>query len=439
MAKRSKTFEFEYLYKKISIFFSGIPDHRANNKSIQLSDVLKSAFAMFSQKTGSLLQFEQRKEATDKNLKHIYNIERIPSDSAMRTILDELDPALVRPLFLELHKGLVRNGVWRSYRYLPQGVLVAIDGTSYYHSKKCHCSKCLHTTHRNGETSYHHKMVVGTLVHPEKREVFVLDAEPIENTDGHSKQDSEQVASKRLYESLANYAEKQTKIIVGDALFATGPQIREVWSHQDHFIFVVKPKSHSTLFKQIAGREERGQLKEHTIVKDGIIHHFVYTNDVLLNDSSADVRVNFLEYYELIEETGEVKYHNTWVSDIKLTAHNVYKVMRGGRARWKIENETFNTLKNQQYNIEHNYGHGKNHLAFIFALLMLLAFLVDQIQQYGSVVFQEALAACQSYKSLWTKMRELFNTKLCASLCQIWLALTHGYKLEALEVKWDTS
>jgi hypothetical protein len=39
--------------------------------------------------------------------------------------------------------------------------------------------------------------------------------------------------------------------------------------------------------------------------------------------------------------------------------NDVEPVMRGGRARWKIENETFNTLKNQGYNFEHNYGHGK--------------------------------------------------------------------------------
>ena len=55
--------------------------------------------------------------------------------------------------------------------------------------------------------------------------------------------------------------------------------------------------------------------------------------------------------------------------------------MRGGRARWKIENETFNTLKNLGYNFEHNYGHGKKYLSTVFGLLMMLAFLLDQIQE----------------------------------------------------------
>jgi len=52
--------------------------------------------------------------------------------------------------------------------------------------------------------------------------------------------------------------------------------------------------------------------------------------------------------------------------------------MRAGRARWKIENEAFNTLKNQGYQFEHNFGHGQQQLSVVLALLMMLAFLVDQ-------------------------------------------------------------
>ena len=50
--------------------------------------------------------------------------------------------------------------------------------------------------------------------------------------------------------------------------------------------------------------------------------------------------------------------------------HNLLRVMRGARARWKIENETFNTLKNQGYHFEHNFGHGYRHLSTVFAHLM---------------------------------------------------------------------
>ena len=65
-------------------------------------------------------------------------------------------------------------------------------------------------------------------------------------------------------------------------------------------------------------------------------------------------------------------------------------LMRGARARWKIENETFNTLKNQGYHFEHNFGHGHQHLSTVLMHLMMLAFLIDQIQQRCCRLFQAA-------------------------------------------------
>ncbi len=61
--------------------------------------------------------------------------------------------------------------------------------------------------------------------------------------------------------------------------------------------------------------------------------------------------------------------------------------MKGGRSRWHIENQIFNTLKNQDYEFEHNYGHGEQHLATVFAMLMMLAFLIDQVQEYSCAFF----------------------------------------------------
>ena len=81
---------------------------------------------------------------------------------------------------------------------------------------------------------------------------------------------------------------------------------------------------------------------------------------------------------------------------------------RCARARWKIENETFNTLKNQGYHLEHNYGHGKLNLATNFAILTFIAFLVNQITQYLDTNFQKAKKACKTFKSLWEKVRMVF-------------------------------
>jgi hypothetical protein len=88
-----------------------------------------------------------------------------------------------------------------------------------------------------------------------------------------------------------------------------------------------------------------------------------------LNDSRSDVRVNFIEYWEVSKDKTQ---HFSWVTDFRVTKYNVYTLMRGGRARWKIENETFNTLKNQGYHFEHNDGHGEQNLSVVLATLMML-------------------------------------------------------------------
>jgi hypothetical protein len=102
--------------------------------------------------------------------------------------------------------------------------------------------------------------------------------------------------------------------------------------------------------------------------------------------------------------------------------------MRGGRARWKIENETFNTLKNQGYNFEHNYGHGEQNLSVVFAMLMMLAFLVDQTQQLCCALFQAVWAKLGSKRLLWECMRSLFYTYALESMRQLLEALLYGWK-----------
>ncbi len=134
--------------------------------------------------------------------------------------------------------------------------------------------------------------------------------------------------------------------------------------------------------------------------KDGQkVHTFTFMNNVPLNDSNPDLLVNILEYLQ-INKDGKVATFS-WVTDIPLTEENVTCIMCVGRARWKNENETFNTLKNQGYNLEHNYGLGKKHLSAVFAHLMMLAFLIDQVQQMCCPLFKAALAKCRFRKYLW--------------------------------------
>ncbi|CAK8723605.1 Transposase IS4-like domain-containing protein [Candidatus Electrothrix laxa] len=153
-----------------------------------------------------------------------------------------------------------------------------------------------------------------------------------------------------------------------------------------------------------------------------VIHHFKIVYDAPLNKSNQDVRVTFVEYSEKNSRTGK-SIRFSWVTDLEVNKGNVYKFMRGARARWKIENETFNTLKNQGYHFGHNFGLGKKHLSETFVHLMMLAFLIDQIQQLCCPLFNAAWKKWKSKRSLWEKVRGKFHNFQIATMEDLYLSL----------------
>jgi hypothetical protein len=156
---------------------------------------------------------------------------------------------------------------------------------------------------------------------------------------------------------------------------------------------------------------------------------------VPLNASHPDWLVNFIEYWEFKE--GQELYHNTWITNIEIHRENAFGLTQAGRTRWKVENETFNTLKNQGYNLEHNYGHGNQHLSTVLAMLMMLHFLIDQVQELACPVFQAARGQCHSRLQLWATLRSRFVEHLLPSWEILFKSIIYGIKPEIIQL--DTS
>jgi len=100
-----------------------------------------------------------------------------------------------------------------------------------------------------------------------------------------------------------------------------------------------------------------------------------------------------------------VTYRNSWVTDFQISEHNIVQRVQAGRCRWKIENECFNTLKNQGYSIEHNYVHGKKHLSYNVYLITLLAFYFHQIFELTDGAYQACRVKAGSKRYLWEMFR----------------------------------
>jgi hypothetical protein len=377
--------------------FAQLPDKR-KNPAVSLADALMSGLALFALKDESLLAFDARRG--DKSIKNIFQIEHIPSDTNMRKVLDEVDPAALYTIFKKLFARLQRGKGLEDMVFYQGHYLISNDGTGYYSSEKVRCDECLVKKHKNGTTEYHHSFLGSVIVHPDKKEVIPLCPEPIKNTDGSVKNDCERNASKRLLERFRREHPHMKAIVVEDALASNAPHLKELHHYDLRYIIGIKPGSHVWLYSLL---NETPTEAHETVDLMGTRHRFRYLNNVALNESHADVRVNVIEYWE--EKKNGKKQHFAWVTDIRVTEHNVYMLMRGARARWKIENETFNTLKNQGYQFEHNFGHGNKNLSTVFALLMMLAFLIDQMQQKCCAVFTTAWEVAGSKRALWEWIR----------------------------------
>ena len=224
--------------------------------------------------------------------------------------------------------------------------LLALDGTGYFSSQQIHCASCLETHHRNGTVTYRPQMLSAALIHPDQRVVIPLMPEPIIKQDGTNQNDCERNAAKRLSAKLRQDHPHLKVIVTEDSLSSNAPHIQVLHDHNVHYILGVKEGDHVSLFEHVTAAEQAGRVTyyDRDDSETGLRYRFRFVSDVPLNASHADLRVNFLECWET--GNGQVQ-HFSWVTDLRVNKGTVYQLMRGGRARWRIENETFNTLKNQ--------------------------------------------------------------------------------------------
>jgi hypothetical protein len=410
------------LYALVRSAFEQIPDHRIRRVPIPLRDALMSAFAMFSLKDPSLLAFDARRN--DQNMKHLYGIGRIPSDTEMREILDEVDPDELRPCFRDVFREVQRGKALRPFVFYKDCYLLALDGTGYFSSKKIHCDSCLEKVNKKTEeVTYQHQMLGAAIIHPDHSEVIPLAPEPIEKQDGDTKNDCERNAAKRLLRRIRKEHPHLKLIVVEDGLASNAPHIRELLDAGMHFILGVKPGDHSFLFEHVLRGFEEDRVITKSWHKGDVLCEAAFLNNVPLNESNQDVLVNFLQYMECGPDGQEKRW--SWVTDFHIAKSNSQLFVRGGRCRWRIENETFNTLKNQGYHFEHNYGHGHNHLSVVFAMLMMLAFLVDQVQQLCCPLFRAVKEKLGSKRALWDNLRSHFRHFLFQSMWALYEAILY--------------
>jgi hypothetical protein len=278
-----------------------------------------------------------------------------------------------------------KYGVLEQYQVLDGGVLIALDGAWYHSSEKVRCGHCLHLT-KNGKTTYYHSMTAAVIVRPGGEVVLPLAPEMIRNEDTgeelskgnyeKQKQDCERKAAARLLEKQGAYYKTLRATVLGDDLYANHGTCKAVLDQGLSFIFTCKDESHPWIAEQVEWGVPETLKTAFWMGRNHLEYRYKWINGLENRAGGEKLPVNYL-YFEIYNmEKGKITYKNSWITDKTVSKENAALLTECARARWKIENENNNVLKNYGYHLEHNFGHGENHASEVYCILNLLAFLV---------------------------------------------------------------
>ena len=214
--------------------------------------------------------------------------------------------------------------------------------------------------HRNGEQTFYHQLLGAVAVHPKQSTVFPIACEAIVKQDGSTKNDCELNASKRIIPQIRKMLPDEEIIAIFDALYINGPHIKAL--SDDNMRYIIGSKGQTYVDIQVEQLRQNNELQNLQWQVGDKICTVNFANGLILNGQHQDILTNYFEYSEIDKSSAQQVFYSTWITDIEITLENVQELVAVARSRWKIENETFNTLKNQGYHLEHNYGHGKKKL-----------------------------------------------------------------------------
>ena len=360
-----------------------------------MADIGLSAFSVFFMGSPSFLGHQRALSEGHgrSNCQTLFGMTAIPTDAYIRQMLDGAPPEAFDPLFFNT---VETEGVLDPFRRLggpgDGRVLIALDGTEHFCSRKIHCPRCSTRKRSDGGTEYFHTFLAASIVAPGHQQVLPLPPEFVAPQDGAEKQDCERNAAKRWLARHGPAVAHLRPVFLGDDLFACQPIAAAVQQAGGNFIFTCKPASHQTITEYLTGAE----LEEHrqSVVTRGKRTTTIYRwlSAVPMRATDDALIVNWFSV-EILNGKGKRTYHNSFVTDLPVTIGTVAELAACGRARWKIENETFNVLKTNGYNLEHNFGHGKQTLASVLVTLNLLAFAFHTAARLAVLAWREAVVA----------------------------------------------
>ncbi|NOT79214.1 MAG: hypothetical protein HOP07_09475 [Bacteriovoracaceae bacterium] len=312
-----KNLNIQALNRQLRAHFAKIKDP-GKVKSLPLVDIIMSGLAVFQLKIPSLLLLDDMRSEplAHKNLKRLFDIKQVPSDTQLRDVLDRVPTDEFRNSFNLVFHSLQKDKALEQFKFFDghkDQYLVSCDATGIFGSTNIKCDYCLAKLQKSKmmtekKLHYHHQLLAASMVHPKQKTVIPLCPEPIIQQDGQAKNDCEINAAKRLYYHLRAAHPKLPMILLQDGLYSTGANVLELKKHNLSFIIVAKQDRCKNLFfgfdKRKEGLKDTVEFTNTSIIGDKTkktrTRTYSYVNALPMT-GKGDVAVNFIKFKEAIE------------------------------------------------------------------------------------------------------------------------------------------
>jgi len=332
-------------------------------------------------------------------------LDRVPDNDTLAYLCKRLNPKELHRIRLFMIRSLIRSRAIEYGRLFGKRWMIVIDGTGFVSYDKPHCPCCLTKT-IHGKTIFYHNVLEAKLITPDG---FALSVHT-EFIEGDPKRDVKSDCELKAFYSMAKNIKRdfpQLPIcLIGDSLYAQAGAFEIAKKNNWHFIFTFKKGSIPTIFEEFEKLRLRCPENSSKREDEELIQEYAWVNDL----EHKGHKLSVLECKELRKKTG-VKKRFVWITDLRVNQWNYRKIAEGGRSRWKIENQGFNTQKNGGYALEHSFSSNLDG-AKNFYLLLQIAHIINQLLEKGSLLHHLMQATFGSIRNLARFLLEAFRTCL---------------------------
>jgi len=378
-----------------------LTDHR-KRKAYTVAELITGCVALFLFKETSrnAINNDRKEEQFRKNYKRLFKL-NLPHMDTVEDFLRLLSPVELERLKAALVVSLIKQKVLHQFKLLGKYFMIAIDATGINSYEEDNEEKDrVHKTSKNGKITYHSYVLEAKLVTASGLSIS-LASEWIANDAARNfnKQDCEMMAFQRIAVKIKKYFPRLPVCILADGLYPNDTFMQTCADNDWAYIAMLKDDSLKTLQTEVMDTDNKHrhlQERQHTSNKGMRVTtgKYEWISQPLSYKAHRLYRVSCTEaqaWYRKAEDGCRQleKQESTrfvWLTSLAPDSSNVYQIAEGGRMRWKIENEGFNTQKNNGYALGHLFSRASSTGYKNYYQCLQIAHIINQLTEHSQRV-----------------------------------------------------